>query len=71
MSDDLLTPMRNGISIKARKQILKASLKGIAELHSHDIVHLGKWSRGGFKVGSLHLPSGPILSGFMSEPILG
>ncbi|PCH07847.1 Hypothetical protein PENO1_010320 [Penicillium occitanis (nom. inval.)] len=26
--------------MKARKQILKASLHGIAELHSHDIVHL-------------------------------
>lgn len=53
MSDDLLTLVRNGLSIKTRKEILKASLKGIAELHSHDIVHLDKWSRGGFKVDSL------------------
>lgn len=28
--------------MQARKQILKASLRGIAELHSRDVVHLGK-----------------------------
>ncbi|KAL3706307.1 hypothetical protein TMatcc_007317 [Talaromyces marneffei ATCC 18224] len=39
--------VKNQISTKARKQILKASLRGIAELHSHDIVHLGGWSLSG------------------------
>ncbi|OAX78472.1 serine/threonine protein kinase [Emergomyces africanus] len=44
MDDDFLSLVRNHISIQARKQILKASLQGIAELHSHDIVHLGEVS---------------------------
>lgn len=30
--------------MQARKQILKAGLRGIAGLHSHDIVHLGEVS---------------------------
>ncbi|KAK2873708.1 hypothetical protein FQN49_002147 [Arthroderma sp. PD_2] len=41
MNDDLLSLVRKQISIQAKKQILKAGLEGIAELHSHDIVHLG------------------------------
>ncbi|KAL2369381.1 hypothetical protein RJ035_003549 [Blastomyces gilchristii] len=40
MDDDFLSLVRKQISMQARKQILKASLQGIAELHSHDIVHL-------------------------------
>ncbi len=28
--------------MRARKEILKASLIGIAELHDRDVVHLGK-----------------------------
>ncbi|EED15820.1 serine/threonine protein kinase, putative [Talaromyces stipitatus ATCC 10500] len=40
MDDDFLDLVRKKISTQARKQILKASLQGIAELHSHDIVHL-------------------------------
>ncbi|KLJ12497.1 hypothetical protein EMPG_12490 [Blastomyces silverae] len=40
MKDDCLSLVRKQISMQARKQILKASLRGIAELHSHDIVHL-------------------------------
>ncbi|KAM5502996.1 hypothetical protein McanMca71_004263 [Microsporum canis] len=40
MNDDLLGLIRKQIPMQARKQILKASLRGIAELHSHDIVHL-------------------------------
>ncbi|EGC48867.1 calcium/calmodulin dependent protein kinase [Histoplasma capsulatum var. duboisii H88] len=40
MDDDFLSLARKQISMQARKQILKASLQGIAELHSHDIVHL-------------------------------
>ena len=30
------------IPLTARKQILKASLRGIAELHDQDVVHLSK-----------------------------
>ena len=30
--------------MRARKQILKASLQGIAELHDREVVHLGKFS---------------------------
>lgn len=41
LTDDFLTLVRKRPSIQARKQILKASLRGIAELHSRDIVHLG------------------------------
>lgn len=44
MDDDFLSLARKQISMQARKQILKASLQGIAELHSHDIVHLGEES---------------------------
>ncbi|KAL1959519.1 hypothetical protein VTO42DRAFT_1964 [Malbranchea cinnamomea] len=40
MNDDLLSIARTQMSVRARKQILKASLPGIAELHNHDIVHL-------------------------------
>jgi hypothetical protein len=42
MDNDLLSLVRREASIKARKQILKARLQGIAELHSHDMAHLGK-----------------------------
>lgn len=42
LDDDLLSLVRKQLPVQARKQILKASLRGIAELHSHDIVHLGK-----------------------------
>ena len=27
--------------MRARKEILKATLQGIADMHDHDIVHLG------------------------------
>ncbi|OJD14002.1 serine/threonine protein kinase [Emergomyces pasteurianus Ep9510] len=40
MDDDFLSLVRKQIPMQARKQILKASLRGIAELHSHNIVHL-------------------------------
>ncbi|KAK2781483.1 hypothetical protein FQN53_000574 [Emmonsiellopsis sp. PD_33] len=40
MKDDFLGLVRKQVSMQARKQILKASLRGIAEMHSHDIVHL-------------------------------
>ncbi|KAK2766005.1 hypothetical protein FQN54_007520 [Arachnomyces sp. PD_36] len=40
MDDDFLNLVRKPISMPARKQILKATLQGIADLHSNDIVHL-------------------------------
>ncbi|PGH16902.1 serine/threonine protein kinase [Polytolypa hystricis UAMH7299] len=40
MNNDFLSLVRKQLSMQARKQILKASLRGIAELHNHDIVHL-------------------------------
>ncbi|KAL3469051.1 putative calcium/calmodulin dependent protein kinase [Aspergillus californicus] len=40
LSHDFLTLVREDISFQARKQILKASLLGIAELHDQNIVHL-------------------------------
>ncbi len=42
LTDDFLSLVKKQISLRARKQILKASLRGIAELHDRDIVHLGK-----------------------------
>ncbi|KAE8162678.1 putative calcium/calmodulin dependent protein kinase [Aspergillus tamarii] len=40
MTDDFLSLVKRGISIRARKQILKSSLLGIAKLHEQQIVHL-------------------------------
>ncbi|KAI0857386.1 kinase domain-containing protein [Xylaria cubensis] len=40
LTDDFLSLVRENTSLRARKQILKASLRGIAELHRRDIVHL-------------------------------
>ncbi|KDB24167.1 hypothetical protein H109_03908 [Trichophyton interdigitale MR816] len=37
MDDDLLSLARKEISVLARKRILKANLRGIAELHGRDI----------------------------------
>lgn len=41
LSDDLLSLVKQQVSERALKQILKASLQGIAELHDCDMVHLG------------------------------
>ncbi|KAL9127414.1 MAG: hypothetical protein Q9217_003710 [Psora testacea] len=40
LNDDFLNLVRKQIPMQARKQILKASLQGIAELHDRDVVHL-------------------------------
>ncbi|EFR05123.1 serine/threonine protein kinase [Nannizzia gypsea CBS 118893] len=40
MDDDLLSLVRKQVSVQTRKQVLKAGLRGIADLHSHDVVHL-------------------------------
>lgn len=42
MQEDFLALVRKQIPIEARKQVLKASLRGIAESHDHDIIHLGE-----------------------------
>jgi hypothetical protein len=42
LTEDFLSLAKKQIPIQARKQILKTSLQGIAELHDRDIVHLGK-----------------------------
>ena len=41
LDDDFLALVRKGIPLQARKQILKVSLQGIAELHDRDVAHLG------------------------------
>lgn len=43
LDDDFLSLVRKKPSLQARRQILKASLKGIAALHDQDVVHLGKY----------------------------
>ncbi|KAI4125377.1 MAG: hypothetical protein LQ347_005397 [Umbilicaria vellea] len=40
LTDDFLSLVKKQIPMHARKQILKASLHGIAELHDRDVVHL-------------------------------
>lgn len=42
MNDDFLSFVKKQIPVDIRKQILKAGQRGIAGLHSYDIVHLGK-----------------------------
>jgi tRNA A-37 threonylcarbamoyl transferase component Bud32 len=42
LNDDFLSLVRNQIPMRARKEILKATLQGIADMHDRDIVHLGK-----------------------------
>ena len=42
LKDDFLGMVKDRIPIRARKEVLKAALQGIAELHDRDIVHLGK-----------------------------
>lgn len=39
---DLLSLARKGISDRNTKRILKDSLRGLAELHGRDVVHLGE-----------------------------
>lgn len=44
LTDDFFSLIRKEIPMKARKQILKDSLRGIAELHDQNIVHMGNLS---------------------------
>lgn len=41
-TDDLLSLAQNGLPIALTKRILKDTLRGLAMLHDHDIVHTGK-----------------------------
>jgi hypothetical protein len=41
LKDDFLGIVKDEMSMRARKEILKATLQGIAELHDRNIVHLG------------------------------
>jgi serine/threonine protein kinase len=41
LKEDLLTLVRKKIPTDATKRILKDSLKGLAEMHDQDIIHLG------------------------------
>jgi tRNA A-37 threonylcarbamoyl transferase component Bud32 len=41
LNDDFLSLVQNQIPVRARKEILKATLQGIADMHDRDIVHLG------------------------------
>jgi len=41
LDSDLLSLVRKGIPDRNAKRILKDSLRGLAELHGRDIVHLG------------------------------
>ena len=43
LTDDFIDLVKKQIPMKARKEILKASLQGLVDLHSCDVVHLGKW----------------------------
>ncbi|KAE8829708.1 hypothetical protein P3342_008312 [Pyrenophora teres f. teres] len=40
LKDDFLNLVRKQIPMRARKQILKATLEGIADMHDRDVVHL-------------------------------
>lgn len=42
LTDDLLRLGRKPIPMQASRQILKASLEAIADLHDWDVVHLGQ-----------------------------
>ena len=44
LTDDLLSLIRKNIPVNTRKQILRTALRGIAELHSRDVVNLGKYT---------------------------
>ncbi|KAF1362380.1 kinase-like protein [Lizonia empirigonia] len=40
LDDDFLSLVRNQIPVRARKEILNATLQGIADMHDRDVVHL-------------------------------
>lgn len=40
-TEDFQTLVKNQIPLEGRKDILKASLQGLVDLHAQDVVHLG------------------------------
>lgn len=42
LTDDFFSLVKEGIALEAKKTILKAALKGLADLHAHHVVHLGE-----------------------------
>jgi hypothetical protein len=42
LNDDFSSLVRRQIPMRARKEILKATLQGIADMHDRDIVHFGE-----------------------------
>jgi hypothetical protein len=40
-TEDFLTLVKNQIPLEGRKEIMKASLQGLVDLHDQDVVHLG------------------------------
>jgi hypothetical protein len=42
LTEDFLTLIKNQIHLKGKKEILKASLQGLVDLHACDVVHLGR-----------------------------
>ena len=43
LKDDFLSLVRKQTPMRAKKEILKASLRGLTELHDRQVVHLGKY----------------------------
>lgn len=41
LTEDFFTVLKTGITLQRRKEILKASLQGLIDLHAQDVVHLG------------------------------
>ena len=42
LKDDFSSLVRGQLPMRARQEILKATLQGIAHVHDRDIVHLGE-----------------------------
>lgn len=42
LTEDFLTIVKNQFPLDGRKEILKASLQGLVDLHGQDVVHLGE-----------------------------
>jgi hypothetical protein len=42
LNEDFLTLVKNQIPLEGRREILKASLQGLDDLHVQDVVHLGE-----------------------------
>jgi hypothetical protein len=43
LNEDFLTLVKNQIPLEGTKEVLKASLQGLGDLHAQDVIHLGEW----------------------------